>query len=528
VTNTIYALSYWYLPTTNANRFTVRFNSAARPENILTPPPPSPPVLPTPGAVNQAVAALPPFPPLWLSEVQPINASTRADNFGDFDPWIELHNAGTTNLPLEGFTLANSFFNLWQWTFPAGVVLPPGEFLVVWADAQPAESAGTNLHASFRLDPANGTVVLSRGGLILDYLNYSVVGTNRSFGAWPADQASFRQVFDFATPGGANDPSAVPVTLFINEWMASNTSFITDPNNEFDDWFEIYNPTTNAVDLAGFHLSDDPTNNPTKFTVPAGISVPARGFLLVWTDEQSGQTQPGGDLHVNFKLSQAGEAIALYDPNGRPIDSVTFGPQTNNISEGRWPDGGASLYFMLNPTPRAANVIPGGNTPPQLASIADRTIRLGQAASFTATAIDAQVPPQTLTFSLGGTVPFGAFINAAGQFSWTPTLAQTPSTNTFTVYVTDNGVGALSDSGTFKITVRSPPVAMITGHGGTSVTVGFDTIPGRSYRLYFKARIDDATWLPLSGSVQATGASLTIDDNIGANVQRFYRVFEVN
>src|SRR5204862_7304771 len=137
-------------------------------------------------------------------EVQPINTSTLADNFGDFDPWIELHNAGTTNLPLDGFTLANSFSNLSQWAFPAGVVLLPGEFRLVWADAEPDETAGTNLHASFRLNPTNGAVVLSRGGQILDYFNYSGVGTNRSFGAWPADQASFRQEFDFATPGGTN------------------------------------------------------------------------------------------------------------------------------------------------------------------------------------------------------------------------------------------------------------------------------------------------------------------------------------
>jgi hypothetical protein len=92
--------------------------------------------------------------------------------------------------------------------------------------------------------------------------------------------------------------------------------------------------------------------------VPSGITVPAQGFLLVWADEETGQTQPGGDLHVNFKLNQAGESIALRDPSGRLIDAIAFGAQTNNISEGRWPDGAAARYFMSVPTPRGPNFIP--------------------------------------------------------------------------------------------------------------------------------------------------------------------------
>jgi hypothetical protein len=344
-------LSFWFLPGTNTlmvqSRLTSAFRLALDARTIRF----------TPAAPNSVAATLLPFPPLWLSEVQPINTSTIADNFGDFDPWIELYNSGTTNLSLDGFALGNSFSNLAQWPFPPGTVLAPGEYRLVWADAEPGESSGTNLHASFRMDPASGSVVLSRGGQIVDYLNYSGVGTNRSMGSWPAGQLSYRQKFDFATPGGTNDPSALPVTLFINEWMAANTAVLHDPADfNFDDWFEIFNPSTNALDLAGFYLSDD-LMDPTKFSVPAGVGVPARGFLLVWADEQSGQTQPGGDLHVNFKLSQEGETIALRDPSGRLIDLVTFGTQTNNVSQGRWPDGAGALYFMPTPTPRGPNFI---------------------------------------------------------------------------------------------------------------------------------------------------------------------------
>ena len=66
---------------------------------------------------------------------------------------------------------------------------------------------------------------------------------------------------------------------------------------------------------------------------------------------------------MNFQLSRDGEQIALFDPNGLLVDHVTFGVQTSDVSEGRFPDGAASPYSMLMPTPRTPNVLGGGNSP---------------------------------------------------------------------------------------------------------------------------------------------------------------------
>jgi hypothetical protein len=194
----------------------------------------------------------------------------------------------------------------------------------------------------------------------VDYINYRDVGADRSYGSSPDGQLSFRQRFDYPTPRATNNPAVPPVTVFINEWMAANNSFLADPaDGDHDDWFELYNPTTNVVSLAGYTLTDV-LGDATKFTIPPGITVTARGFLLVWADEEQGQTRTNGDLHVNFRLSQGGEAIGLFDPAGRAIDTITFGSQTNDISEGRWPDGGSSVYYMRTPTPRAANALSAG------------------------------------------------------------------------------------------------------------------------------------------------------------------------
>ena len=95
----------------------------------------------------------------------------------------------------------------------------------------------------------------------------------------------------------------------------------------------------------------DDFTRPGKSVIPAGVSIAPLGYLLVWADEETSQTQTNGDLHVNFKLSQTAEQIGLYDPAGRLIDSIVYSLQSNNVSQGRWPDGSGSLYSMPTPTP---------------------------------------------------------------------------------------------------------------------------------------------------------------------------------
>jgi len=58
---------------------------------------------------------------------------------------------------------------------------------------------------------------------------------------------------------------------------------------------------------------------------------------------------------VSFKLSQAGEQISIFAPNGRLVDSITFGAQTSDVSQGRWPDGADFITLLGHPTPDGPN-----------------------------------------------------------------------------------------------------------------------------------------------------------------------------
>ncbi|WP_145234608.1 putative Ig domain-containing protein [Urbifossiella limnaea] len=102
------------------------------------------------------------------------------------------------------------------------------------------------------------------------------------------------------------------------------------------------------------------------------------------------------------------------------------------------------------------------NQAPVLAPVGDRSIDEGSLLTVTALAADADLPGNTLTFSLAGG-PAGAAIDpVTGVFTWAPTDG--PGSTTIAVRVTDDGSPALSATRTFTVTVGNvAPTAAVTG-----------------------------------------------------------------
>ncbi len=78
---------------------------------------------------------------------------------------------------------------------------------------------------------------------------------------------------------------------------------------------------------------------------PAGTVLQPGDYLILWADEDSSQ----GPLHLNFKLSAAGEQLMLLDAAGALVDEVTFGAQDPDLSLSRIPNGTGS-FVVKNPT----------------------------------------------------------------------------------------------------------------------------------------------------------------------------------
>lgn len=362
-TGATYTLSFWYRTSPQGGTLTFRLSGTGIGTSVELNPNTPTAAPATPGLPNSLTATLPALPAVWLNELATQNVTGPVDRFGRHSPWVELFNGGDTAVLLSNSYLAGSFTNLTQWAFPAGAQIPAHGFLLTWLDGQAAQSTAAEPHASFLPTAGEGVLAFTfvGGGRtnLLDYLRYSATGPDRTLGDFPDGDLSSRHLFALPTPLGTNTLSAPPTSVFINEWMADNNSTIADPaDRSYADWFELYNAGTNAVNLAGFYLSNTLTDR-TQFAIPAGYVIPAGGRLLVWADKKPAANLPADPtLHVNFKLSAGGESIVLAAPDGRIIDALTFGAQLPDISEGRAPDGSSHIGPLASPSPGSANLIP--------------------------------------------------------------------------------------------------------------------------------------------------------------------------
>src|SRR5262249_51018518 len=155
-----------------------------------------------------------------------------------------------------------------------------------------------------------------------------------------------------------------------------------------------------------------------------------------------------GELHVNFKLSKSGSSIGLFAFDTAMVDSVTFGAQVADISEGRYPDGGSDIR-QLNPTPGSANALPASSL--TLAAPGDQFVYPGETLNLQFKASGGQ-GGETLTYALLSSGASGPAIDpTAGLFTWVVAPSQLPGTTPFEVRVESSGDVRDSASASFNV-----------------------------------------------------------------------------
>ena len=128
-------------------------------------------------------------------------------------------------------------------------------------------------------------------------------------------------------------------TPLITEFMASNTSTLNDGDGNSSDWIEVHNPTVAAIDLAGWHLTDN-ANDLSKWTFPSlpqSVLDPGE-YLVVFASGQAIETyvDSGGNLHTDFSLGIGGEYLALTDAGAAIVHEFapSFPKQITDVSYG--------------------------------------------------------------------------------------------------------------------------------------------------------------------------------------------------
>lgn len=194
----------------------------------------------------------------------------------------------------------------------------------------------------------------------------STLSTDRVLNIDKDEDMVVNAVFEPINDACLNAAKSTPVV--INEVSAGNSIFVNDYYKK-NDWIELYNTTSNDIDIAGMYLSDDITL-PEKYKISsnstqASTVIPAHGYLIVWADKLSPLTQ----LHSIFKLENSdATSVMLLAADKTWADTLTYMAHTGEESVGRYPDGGKRIYKMTKPTIHSANMI---NTSAQFISGTD-------------------------------------------------------------------------------------------------------------------------------------------------------------
>ena len=149
--------------------------------------------------------------------------------------------------------------------------------------------------------------------------------------------------------GGVASFIATQPKVFITEFVADNTRWLTDADGAHPDWMELQNQSAFAVDLASWRLTDDPAHL-AVWIFPSRVLQPGE-FALVFASGKD-RRAPGAELHTNFRLDADGDYLALVRPDGSIANQFTFGPQHADASFGIV---GSAELFMVTPTPGATN-----------------------------------------------------------------------------------------------------------------------------------------------------------------------------
>lgn len=319
---------------------------------------------PTPGQANRAARwdgsdeSARPFViqpgDLEITEAMADNCTFFPDETGACPDYVEIHNRSGAPVNLEGWALSDKPDKLTRWRFP-DITLPADGYIAVHCSGEDRLDDPAHLHAGFKLSNKGDSVYLtSPSGTVASYVKtpamepdqcYSLLDTgwSRQFSPSP-NQPN--------TPAGAD---AAARDIMVRNDAGVRVTELLASSSRSNDWIELYNGTSAAVDLSNWGLSDN-AGRPRKWQFPAGTTIQPGAYLGVFANGLD--TSTAERLQTNYCLSaDGGYSVVLSRPDGRVVDRVFVPTQYEDISYGR-AEGQSELRYFTTVTPGAPNDSP--------------------------------------------------------------------------------------------------------------------------------------------------------------------------
>jgi len=178
---------------------------------------------------------------LYINEFMASNDSAYADEYGEYDDWIEIYNANDYDVNIGGMYITDDLSDPTAYqiadSVPGKTTIPAKGFLVLWADKQPEEGV---LHVGIKLSGKGeqiGLVEMFEGQpRFIDSLTFGKQTTDISYGR-KEDGGSEWVFFSKSTPGETNANGIIVSVEPVTGQVVSEYSLSQNYPNPF-------NPTT--------------------------------------------------------------------------------------------------------------------------------------------------------------------------------------------------------------------------------------------------------------------------------------------
>jgi gliding motility-associated-like protein len=214
---------------------------------------------------------------LRINEINVSNLTGATDYYGQKSDWVELYNAGTLPISLNGYYLSNSPSNLYMYALP-NISIKPDSFLIVWLTGRNIKAPNGEYHANFTIEQCkNQWIILSLAGVVKDSLKIRKTMADHSRGKYPDGSLG---------------------------WKLFTTPTFSAPNSST--YFVDYAPTPTFTPAAGF-------SNPGQVDITVYDTTL---FKILFTQDGS-DPKPG--VAPNYTIGLGG-STQVYDPIATPLN----------------------------------------------------------------------------------------------------------------------------------------------------------------------------------------------------------------
>lgn len=215
--------------------------------------------------------------------------------------WIELYNPTAQTVDVSGYKVDDVAGGGGSpKTIPAGTTIPAGGRWVYEFPSGFLNNTGTDAARFTRPDNTELDAHTYTTGAAVD----KVWRRGGDGGAWCSTEQidPTKGTANPATCGGGG--GADPTQIRVNEFMMA-------PKANADEWVELHNPTTSAIDISGYYVDDVAGGGGAPKAIPAGTTIPAGGRFVF-------------EFAQGFLNNTGSDAARLTAPDGTEIDAYTY------------------------------------------------------------------------------------------------------------------------------------------------------------------------------------------------------------